>query len=431
MRNLTVEAFEDLSRPGGGHAIIRVKGLADVPDNLTFRLRPADGSSALDRPGGWPEGERRPLSTRVTPEGTELLVGPEIVESPHLLPGTLAILDIPKCGVRGEFLWPSIQPIARPKRRHVVAARAIKDMRPGSSGDELPMDGAHQIAFAEATDASSQDIPSPANDDVNEGAWTKVLAEVVPPPPDAPLASPPSNPPPPSGGPKAEPELKPPPALTPGSPRWAEDPATKRQTAARTLQAAMLVIAFCAGVAASAWHPWQTTGSGTTAAPQALGTSRISKSGPTAELLALIEPARTSPGGLDAASIHPSRLLERADALLATPPSGPDLEEARYLLRRYLTLHMSERRTLWALTQLGSLYAEPGGGKRPDYAQAAGVWEVAASLGDPVAMCFLASLQEHGLAIAPDRQAALGWYLSAKAAGGCAGVDDAIGRLRR
>ena len=74
---------------------------------------------------------------------------------------------------------------------------------------------------------------------------------------------------------------------------------------------------------------------------------------------------------------------------------------------------------------------EPGAGRRPDYVRAAGAWEMAATLGDPVAMCFLASLLEHGLGTAPDRPTALTWYLSAKAAGGCPGVDEAIGRLRR
>lgn len=422
MRKLTVEAFEDLSRPGGGHAVIRVLGLADVPDDLTFRLRPADGSSALDRPGNWPDGERRPLSTRVTPEGCELLVGPEIVESPHLLPGTLAVLDIPKCAVRAEFLWPSIHPIERPKRRHVVAARHLKDAQadvaeaqPRSAGA-----GGEPIAFVEATDASSDVPPDGTTLDASEALWRKSLAELPP----AAIAGPTRA----AGTPMPVTDAAlPPHAAGHSAPRWSEEPETKRRRIGRTIQAALLAAAFVAGGTASAILPGQWAGTSPTSS-QPIDGGAAPRTG---DLLALIEPARTSPQGFDAASAEPQRLLERADALLATPPAGPDLEEARYLLRRYLALSLAQPRTLWALTQLGSLYAEPGTGKRPDFVRAAGVWEVAATLGDPVAMCFLASLQEHGLGTTGDRQAALGWLLSAKAAGGCPGIDEAIGRLRR
>ncbi len=433
MRKLTVEAFEDLSRPGGGHAVIRIRGLADVPDNLTFRLRPADGSSALDRPGSWPDGERRPLSTRVTPEGTELLIGPEIVESPHLLPGTLAILDIPKCGVRGEFLWPSIQTIARPKRRHVVATRTGRDGRTGIAGEAAPDADAEPIAFVEATDASSIVAPAATEADATEAAWKKALAEAPPPTVEtAPTVAGPAD-------------IKPAGAITPAAatqgsrpngPQWTEDAGTRKQRHGRAMQVALLALAFAAGAAAAVWLPWQPTRSGASAAPQTAGADANSRTTTTRttetnELLALIDMARTSPGGFDASGADPLRLLERADVLLATPPTGPDLEEARYMLRRYLAVNFSQPRTLWALTQLGSLYAEPGAGRRPDYVRAAGAWEMAATLGDPIAMCFLAALQEHGLGVAADRPTALTWYLSAKAAGGCPGVDEAIGRLRR
>ena len=46
-----------------------------------------------------------------------------MTESEYLLPGTVVEIEIPESGARGEFLWPNIAPVMRPKRRNVVGNR--------------------------------------------------------------------------------------------------------------------------------------------------------------------------------------------------------------------------------------------------------------------------------------------------------------------
>jgi phosphate transport system substrate-binding protein len=48
----------------------------------------------------------------------------EIVECPALLPGTLGVIEIKAAGIRGEFLWPSIRPTARPRRRNLSVVKS-------------------------------------------------------------------------------------------------------------------------------------------------------------------------------------------------------------------------------------------------------------------------------------------------------------------
>lgn len=126
LRTLTVQAYEDLSRPEGGHAIIVVHGLAQGPDGagdkLAFRLRPLDGGAAAP----WFDGGKA-ISARTTDDGVELVVGPDIADSEVLLPGTVVEIEFPKARCRGEFLWPNIAPTLRPKRRSIVVGRGKRN----------------------------------------------------------------------------------------------------------------------------------------------------------------------------------------------------------------------------------------------------------------------------------------------------------------
>lgn len=149
MRQITVEAFEDESRPQGGHAVILLHGLDTVAERPTFRLKPVDAAS---------NGEERalrgralsPLAIRKTHQGIELLVGPEVVANPRLLSGTPVIIELPEAGVRGEFLWPSVRPLLQSRRRNIVVTRrsraAEPDPDPGegtgsaAAGGSVPLD---------------------------------------------------------------------------------------------------------------------------------------------------------------------------------------------------------------------------------------------------------------------------------------------------
>lgn len=135
MRKVNVEVLEDASHPEGGYAVVLLHGLAGLPDGVTFRLKPVEARGTVDAGHGvsWPQGEQRPRAVRRTEAGIELLIGPDIVECPALLPGTLGVIEIGAAGVRGEFLWPSIRPTARPRRRNlsVVKPQSVPADRSG------------------------------------------------------------------------------------------------------------------------------------------------------------------------------------------------------------------------------------------------------------------------------------------------------------
>ena len=132
--------------------------------------------------------------------------------------------------------------------------------------------------------------------------------------------------------------------------------------------------------------------------------------------------------GSDASNVDLAAALSRADKSLSS--GAGDKDEAKYWLRKALSLGLGDKRLVWAITQLGTLYAAPASGS-PDYAAARTLWELASAQRDPVALCFLAALHEHGLGVAKDRVRALVLYRNAKAEGGCRGVDQSIARLTK
>ncbi len=146
-------------------------------------------------------------------------------------------------------------------------------------------------------------------------------------------------------------------------------------------------------------------------------------------LSAIVAVPEISTRGEQAATIDLAGALSKADQSLSGT-SNADKDEAKYWLRRSLALGLGEQRLVWALTQLGTLYAAPAVGA-PDYASARTLWELAAAQGDPIALCFLASLHEHGLGGPKDEVRALVLYRNAKTHGGCRNVDQSIARLTK
>jgi hypothetical protein len=434
VRKLSVDVFADKSRPEGGHAVIRLNGLERLPDSLTFRLKPVDSAQQGD--GGWPADDRHPLVTRLTAEGAELVVGPDIVENPIFLPGTLTAIEIQTCGVRGEFLWPRIPPLLRPKRRHLLGSNVTRD----SKNEDIDT-----IVFNEAIDASSDVPPQQAADSgTNELGTTAASGTKA------------------AGRQSIE--------LVAGSALLLPSAATDIGSATRRLNGATdLAGAPDSSTSASprdstdtnaaanqdakldvVWsekppvvyrqRTWKWAAVSAAAVlfaafsiPKLLEFAGASpaKASRESEFTALLSVGTTSPRGVRTRERSSAELLEAADTLLHAPGGSRDKAEAAFMLRRYLATTLSDERTLLALTQLGSIYAEPDGARAPDYPRARQLWEIAAVLGDPVAMCFLASLNEHGLGLAPNKPVALQWYLRAKDAGGCQRIDESIARLRK
>lgn len=148
-----------------------------------------------------------------------------------------------------------------------------------------------------------------------------------------------------------------------------------------------------------------------------------------ARLGTILDIPPTSPSGRISANVSLEQALKIADTELAEDAAATNRDEAKYWLRFAIARGLDDRRLPWALTQLGTLYANPNGGA-PDYTAARELWRIAAEKGDSVALCFLASLAEHGLSVEKNPQQALHLYRSAKALGGCPGINAAIARLQ-
>ncbi len=127
MSSITLEIREDVSHREGGHAIILIKGLKTKPDNGAFAIEPADASLAARDMKGWPVGIRRPLKTTMSNSGFEIVVGPDVVECPVLLPGTPVVIKIPAAGVCEEALWPDITPLRRQKVKRIITSSERRD----------------------------------------------------------------------------------------------------------------------------------------------------------------------------------------------------------------------------------------------------------------------------------------------------------------
>jgi TPR repeat protein len=147
-------------------------------------------------------------------------------------------------------------------------------------------------------------------------------------------------------------------------------------------------------------------------------------------LRAVLATGGISPRGRTAVTVGPAAALLLADNYLhGTDGAARDQGEASFWLRHALSHALDHDSMKWSLTQLGSIYAAPDGFE-PDYAKARLLWEISGALGDPVALCFNASLYEYGLGVAKHKPLARALYERARNAGGCRNVDDAIARTR-
>jgi len=144
----------------------------------------------------------------------------------------------------------------------------------------------------------------------------------------------------------------------------------------------------------------------------------------------LLEPGEVSPRGQSSTGVASDQAFKLADARLHGIDGQADADEARFWLRVGIADALADDRLRWALTQLGTLYARPQASPA-DFAAARAVWELAAAKKDPVALCFLAKLEEGGPGVPSNKATALKLYKQAKDAGGCPLSDQAIERLSR
>ncbi len=500
-------------------AIIRLTGVALLPPGSIFRISPIDENEGATTPDGWPAGDLKPLRQRITSDGVDLLMGPEVIAAPALLPGTPVSIAVPSVGASGELRWPDLPPPKAERRQNVVmtpgmlarehAARAEAERDDAAalaveadSDDIHPLAPAHEAngdAFADppasaraAAAAAAAAARSLMGDRPAAGATVRdngsEVAGSLPTPP-APSASPRTElaslqrpePQSPKHAGLAAPVLPPPNAplspgrALPGTRTVADDDAVTAPSSSALSKGGALVptargMTTSADVASTIAQPGRAMAATEPRASKrrggsvlaflagalvatgvAIGAFKVAgdapghwlglsgakpsdasrtETAPYERLGKILDFPLVSPLGRKAADVGLDDALMLADKSLYGGPEDRNRDEAKYWLRKALSDGIGDRRMLWALTQLGSLYAQPDTGA-PDYAAARELWSLAATKGDPVAVCFLASLSEHGLGTSRDLSRALSLYRSAKALGGCRNVDAAIARLKK
>lgn len=455
---------------GSGSAAIRVTGLDALPPDPSFRIDPIDDGLSSRSGSDWPSGPRRPVAV-VPQDGTtvDLLLGPDVLDSPLLLPGTPVTVSIRDTPAVAELVWPALTVRSPARKRPVVVTDELLAAQ-ASATDAKRAAAAAALAAATALAASvsrADDLASVASNGIGStGSADQRRRRTLPPLPTPVASEPPaageaapaatvdkSA----AGGGTASPEadraralsgFRPVLAATPGQLVVREDKHFGLTTsptgtavaripppAARGPSLIRQAAAFVAGMAAAALLVYGATnsrlinlGPGHAGARQPDVAVAAARS--TTSLRAVLTTAGVSPRGRSAAGVSGDAALVFADRYLHGSDGLPkDQGEASFWLRHGLSQALDHTAMKWALTQLGTIYAAPEGFE-PDYAKARLVWEIAGAMGDPVALCFNAELYAQGLGVPRHVELARTLYDRARNAGGCEGLDAAVARLK-
>lgn len=426
----SIHVVPDSGRPEGGHAIIRLDGIWLLPEAATFRIEPLDDTVALDKLTGWPAGDRRPNDIRTTSRGIELLIGPEIVEAPDLLPGTPVSVSVPAAELDVEIRWPDL-PLSRNldlavanggrARSPIVAADSLKtrSVTTAAVGSASVVDSLHsgkpnglaQLSRRDGALRTLETKPSAAERD--EAANGSLLA--------APLAA--------NGAARMQPigadsgVLKRPLEQAANDTGPATQPMATPTRDGRTgggfsspLLPLLGGLVVTAGLLAVVWFNLPGGFAKKPAEPFELGEIFVA--------------GDTSPLGHGAKGVTRDQALYLANQYVHGTGGQPqDKAEAAFWLKKALSQQLSNEQMRWALTQLGSVYAVPGPQTDPNYIAARLVWELAGASGDPIALCFSGRLHEKGLGVPVDKEKARTHYERAQSLGGCPGLEAALSRV--
>ncbi len=443
MQRLSIEAFEDRSHPGGGRAVVLLRGLDRLPAPGLFRLNIIDASPL---PGGIARlsaGDLEPTHIRQTPDGIELVMGPEITACPQLLPGTAVEIEVPAVAIRGGFLWPAIAPATRPPSRFNILRRAN-----GTADAPYPAPTS-SIVLPAARDGGREVAPEPRHGSAkpstgrhgglaNGGgygphygtefgpgggltghAWTSTNGHAAKngalAPEDARRDTGAAIRWQPAPGPAHEIWTSSFGATTVRLAWWQRFAGSRLGRGAAFLATvAVSVLVIELALAALPGKPWLgglNERAGTTAAEVPVDLAGLM-------VLDWLRAGGMSPKGVAVAGVTPEEALTRANTQLIAGRGRRDTDEGIFWLQHYLSASAGEATLTRALTQLGSAYAERSRGK-PDLERARHLWQTAAALGDPLAMCFLGRLFSQGLGVAVDATVGANWMERARRAGGC------------
>jgi len=442
---IRLDVIEDKDHREGGFALIRLHGLWLLPANAAFTIEPQAPTGTAPLPDGWPAGDLLPFETRLTPHGVEMSVGPEVATAAPLVAGLPVVVSVPAANIRSETAWPSIRPHivpppltaaaliaelnsdARAKSHEPAvgepvagamyapagdamaeAGRELSQLRIGQSREPAPM---RELALLSDAEAGGRAIASAISATAADPTTIMPSRPVVPPVLSA-------------GSARSLPTVVPPRPKEGGD--GAPRPGRTAVSAAIPFALGFVIAAALTGLVA-----FRQSGVGETvkvlADPRPVAT--IPATAAPVTLADVVANPALSPSGREAAGVDLATSLKLADNALQGQRTPAEIEEARYWLRRSIGLSIGGGQIAWAMTQLGTLYAEPVTGP-PDYGKARLLWELAGESGDAQALCFLAALYEHGLGVAKSREQALAFYQRARQRDGCSTAESAIARLR-
>jgi hypothetical protein len=425
-----VAVLEDESVPTSGVAVIRIAGLKSWPQGATVRIKPVDDAAIPPQSEGWPWGELSPSRVVSSEGGVDIILGPDVVSSPRLLPGTPVTIEVSAANVEADVRWPAITPNVR-RRVNAIAMSASQLLAAKTERERAEKDAAarrQQLAEAAASSARAAAAEAKAGRTSVAGPLTVSSAQEA-----GQLA-------------RLFPQRRAPIALVPESgdrgqlarlDRTTETapvivgvgPTTRsvRRPVAIGFAAGALTMAILAGGFLALTPPWLSRGGAVSSLAQ------VAEHVPVASLETVfkdIAAAGTlSPRRKSAVNVDTSTALSLADHSLRGQRSAVDVEEAEFWLKRALGSSVAGQDAGWALTQLGTLYAQPDS-PRHSYGKAHALWQLAAAQGDQVAHCFLGALYEHGLGVQANRLHAREHFVLADASNACRSAKDAVARLK-
>ncbi len=449
-----VAVVADETAPAAGTAVVRIAGLKAWPENATLRILPIDEQAVPPNSEGWPWEAIRPVRVTVTEEGVDVVLGPDVVNSTRLLPGTPITIKVGAANLEVEARWPSVAPMTK-RRTGAVAMSAAQLLSAKAERERQEKAAAArrqelaELAAKAARDAAEEaqlsrtQTAAPASavrGTPLRNAETSQLARLLPMRrAEARTAEPHPAMPTPAA---AEPKLAPMPNSLGQLAKFGAVPASnvvalptfmpamsRQQTwglrgfaAGLATMAVLIAAAFM--LAPPSWLPPGISGATMAGAGQAqigvLDLKNVFKDlGATGTL---------SPRNRSAVNVDVATALSLADHNLRGQRNEGETAEAEFWLKRALASSLGGQDVGWALTQLGTIYATAGS-PHHSYLKAHTIWELAAAQGDPVAHCFLGALYEHGLGVAQNKKTAREHYLTADALGACRSAKEAAARL--
>lgn len=437
-----IDISPDPSKPDGGHAIALVRAVTAMPEPPDFSV-----SALLDNPDdndtaeAWSFDDQPPLEARLTDDGLELRIGPDLVDAPQLQPGTPVIFAIPAANVRAELSWPDLpvtippdlpDPVMDPALLRALkienaqraaaeaeAEEALKSTlatsvvrepasRQGPNGT-TPLDVDNLADISAAIDKTKIPLTSATKKTAELPRHSIPLNLAVDPGSDAPLPAKLDT-----GTVRSKTSLTP---QRNDSRSSSHEVVAAHQDGGRGSRRWLSIVLALIAVPAMLFAFWPSISSrisGQTAVTGA--TERLASSDWVTRILAVGD---ISPEGVDASSVSANDALTKAEAAIFGANEA-SLAERKFWLRKSIALMLAEPESRWAVTQLGALHTGPAApGQQPDYRTAKTLWEIASASGDTVATCFLAQLYELGLGVIASKEKAQQWHERAARRGGC------------